>query len=282
MDAREGHAARSHGPKRCSRSDGTAGDGVRRLAAGRLDGAALLAISNAAGAHPRGPDGTRVGYVWPMPVGPDRGTIPVMTVEFASRALLTLFVVIDPLGLVPAFMALVGRQTPELQRAVARRAVLIAGAVLVVFTLVGGPFLAYLGVSVAALQIAGGILLFRIAMDMVFAQVRRETREEAAEARARDDVSVFPLAIPLIAGPGALASVLVLTAQPTFDPSFTAVVLGASVVVLFVAYLALRLASRVAALGGRTGVNVVTRVLGLVLAALAVQYVANGVTAVLR
>lgn len=197
-------------------------------------------------------------------------------VEFGVRALLTLFVVIDPVGLVPVFVTLAAGRSVHGQSTIARRAVLIAGGVLLSFSLVGGPLLAYLGISVAALQVAGGILLFRIAVDMVFAQVRRETPEEEAEARAKEDISVFPLAIPLIAGPGALASMLVLASEARGDPSLFAIVLGAAAVVLVGAYILLRLSNRLTRVLGQTGINVVTRILGLVLAALAVQYVADG------
>ena len=105
--------------------------------------------------------------------------------ELALRSLLTLFVVMDPVGLVPVFVSLAG-----------------------------GPLLAYLGISLFALRVAGGVLLFRIGVDMVYAQVRRETPEEEAEAREKEDISIFPLAIPMISGPGALASVLLLTELP--------------------------------------------------------------------
>lgn len=196
--------------------------------------------------------------------------------EFGTRALLTLFVVIDPAGLVPVFISLAGRRSPEVQASIARRAVLIAGAVLLTFAIAGGPLLAYLGISVFALRIAGGILLFRIAVDMVFAQFRRETPEEEAEARAKEDISVFPLAFPLISGPGALASVLILGAEANGEPQLFALVLCAAAVVLLVAYLFLRGSTRLARLLGQTGINVVTRVLGLILAALAVQYIADG------
>jgi multiple antibiotic resistance protein len=197
-------------------------------------------------------------------------------VDFGARALLTLFVVIDPAGLVPVFVSLAGRRSPQVQASIARRAVLIAGAVLLAFAIVGGPLLAYLGISVFALRIAGGILLFRIAVDMVFAQFRRETPEEEAEARLKEDISVFPLAIPLISGPGALASVLILGAEAKGDPQLFTLVLGSAAVVLFVAYIFLRGSTRLARLLGQTGINVVTRVLGLILAALAIQYVADG------
>jgi len=200
----------------------------------------------------------------------------LLALEFGARALLTLFVVIDPAGLVPVFISLAGTRTPQVQANIARRAVLIAGVVLLSFAVVGGPLLGYLGISVFALRVAGGILLFRIAMDMVFAQFRRETPEEEAEARAKEDISVFPLAIPLISGPGALASVLILGAEARGDPQLSALVLGAAAIVLFVAYLALRGSTRLAGILGQTGINVVTRVLGLILAALAVQYVVDG------
>ena len=199
-----------------------------------------------------------------------------VAIEFGARALLTLFVVIDPAGLVPVFTSLAGARSPHAQADIARRAVVIAGAVLLSFAVVGGPLLAYLGIGVFSLRIAGGILLFRIAMAMVFAQFWRETPEEEAEARAKEDISVFPLAIPLISGPGALASVLILGAEAHGDPRLFALVLGATAVVLFVAYLFLRAAAWLARLLGQTGINVVTRVLGLILAALAVQYVVDG------
>jgi multiple antibiotic resistance protein len=201
------------------------------------------------------------------------------TIDFGIRALLTLFVVVDPVGLVPVFVTLAGNRSPNAQAAIARRSVLIAGGVLLSFALLGEPVLAYLGISVAALRVAGGILLFRIAVDMVFAQFRRETPEEEAEARAKEDISVFPLAIPLIAGPGALASILILSSKARGEPSQFALVLGAAATVLLVAYLLLRASTRIGQVLGQTGINVVTRVLGLILAALAVQYVADGLVA---
>lgn len=199
-----------------------------------------------------------------------------MTVDAALQAFLTLFVVIDPVGLVPVFVALVGDRSVAAQRSTARRAILISAVLLAAFALIGGPLLAYLGISLAALQVAGGILLFRIAVDMVFAQYRRETTEEEVESQTREDVSVFPLAIPLIAGPGALASILVLTSEAHGDPVDMGLILAMAGLVLLVAWGLLRVSGRVATLLGRTGVNVITRILGVILAALAVQLVANG------
>lgn len=199
-----------------------------------------------------------------------------MTVDAALQAFLTLFVVIDPVGLVPVFVALVGDRSVAAQRSTARRAILISAVLLAAFALIGGPLLAYLGISLAALQVAGGILLFRIAVDMVFAQYRRETTEEEVESQTREDVSVFPLAIPLIAGPGALASILVLASEAHGNPVDMGLILAMAGLVLLVAWALLRISGRVAALLGRTGVNVITRILGVILAALAVQLVANG------
>jgi multiple antibiotic resistance protein len=199
-----------------------------------------------------------------------------VTVDAALQVFLTLFVVIDPVGLVPVFVALVGDRSEAAQRSTARRAILISAVLLAAFAIIGGPLLAYLGISLAALQVAGGILLFRIAVDMVFAQYRRETTEEEVESQTREDVSVFPLAIPLIAGPGALASILVLTSEAHGDPLEMGLVLVMAGLVLLVAWALLRVSGRVATLLGRTGVNVITRILGVILAALAVQLVANG------
>ena len=118
--------------------------------------------------------------------------------------------------------------------------------------------------------------MFVIARDMVFVKLERETEEEEREAHARDDITVFPLAIPLIAGPGALASVMILAGEARAEPLGIAIVLGMTAAVLFLVYLALRLSTLLARVLGQTGVNVVTRVLGVLLAALAVEYVASG------
>jgi len=194
----------------------------------------------------------------------------------AGKALLTLFVVMDPIGLAPVFIGLAGGRSREEQRHTAQRAVLVAGAVLFTFALVGPALLGYLGISLDAFRIAGGLLLFKIAVDMVFVHRERETDAEKAEASLRDDISVFPLAIPLIAGPGAMTSVMILTAEAGKLPGGVLVVLLAVAVVLALAYAALLASARLATMLGQTGVNVVTRVLGVLLTALAVQYVADG------
>jgi multiple antibiotic resistance protein len=203
--------------------------------------------------------------------------------ELTLRAFLTLLVVVDPVGIVPVYLGLVGDRPQAERTRVARRAVVVAGVVLFGFALGGDWLLARLGISIDAFRIAGGILLFRIAVGMVLAEPhQRETREEEEEARSRADVSVFPLAIPLIAGPGSMASLMILVGQAGSDPRRLVVVFAMTGVVLALTWLALRLAPPLGRLLGRTGVNVVTRVLGVLLAALAVQYVADGVRGLLR
>ena len=200
---------------------------------------------------------------------------------FAAQAFVTMFVIIDPPGLAPIFISVAGDRPPEAQRHLARKAILISAVVLAVFAAGGSALFEFLGVSLEAFSIAGGILLFKIAVDMVLAQRHRQTAEEEEESHHRDDVSVFPLAIPLITGPGAFATILVLVGQAGPDPERLGLLAAASAAVLLMAYASLRLAGLVSRFLGQTGINVVTRILGLILAALAVQYVANGVLALI-
>ena len=192
------------------------------------------------------------------------------------RTFLTMLVVIDPVGLVPMFLALAGARDPLDRRRIARRAVLTSGGILVAFALAGSWVLNRLQISLDAFRVAGGLLLFWIAVRMVFAEHERETKAEEAEAMNRQDISVFPLAIPIIAGPGALASVMILVGEAAAYPLGLVMVLAMTAVVLVLCHAALRLSEVIARILGQTGVNVSTRVLGLLLAALAVQYVADG------
>ncbi len=200
----------------------------------------------------------------------------------ALRSFLTLFVLLDPVGLAPLFLGLTSNRTPQERQRIAARAVGVAASLLLLFGVAGSWLLSTLGISLDAFRVAGGVLLFRIAVDMVFAHLERETEEEESEARVRRDISVFPLAIPLIAGPGALASLMILTGEARAFAWGVPMVLGVCVLVLGLVYVALRVASPVAGLLGQTGINVVTRVLGVLLAALATQYVADGIRGLLR
>jgi multiple antibiotic resistance protein len=199
----------------------------------------------------------------------------------ALKSFVTLFVVIDPVGLVPVFLSLAGSRPSGEQQRIARKAVLVSAGLVTAFGLGGGWLLRQLSISFDAFRVSGGLLLFLIAVDMVLAKHERETEEEAAEARSRADISVFPLAIPMISGPGTLASVMILAAEARAVEFGLGVVLATGAVVLLLCFVALRLAGPIGRLLGQTGVNVVTRVLGLLLAALAVQYVADGVRGLL-
>ncbi|HYW93541.1 MAG TPA: MarC family protein [Gammaproteobacteria bacterium] len=194
-----------------------------------------------------------------------------------------LFVVIDPLGTASIFAVLTRGMTVQQRRGVALRGVLIAAFILVVFGLIGRTLLQLLGIGMPAFRLAGGILLFMLAIDMVLARqsgLRGATPAERSEAIRRDDISVFPLAFPLLAGPGALTILLILMGSGPPGIRF-ALILGLLLLVLALTLAALILAPRLMRLLGETGTNVVDRLLGVILAALAMQFVIDGLRAVL-
>jgi multiple antibiotic resistance protein len=206
-----------------------------------------------------------------------------MLLNFAVAALLTLFVVVDPVGLVPTFLAVTEGLPRAARRSVAVRASLIAGAILIGAALIGDWLLSTLAISLAAFRIAGGLLLFSIASEMVFGvRMRREsqTAEQAVDEHARD-IAAFPLAIPLLAGPGAITAAVLLAGRADRNLLLIGVLIA---VVAFVAACCLAiflLAERIGGCLGRTGNIVLSRLLGVLLAALAVQYVVDGIRAIL-
>jgi multiple antibiotic resistance protein len=188
-------------------------------------------------------------------------------------------VVIDPIGMGPVFVGLTAGTDPARRRHLAVKGVALAAAVLLLFAVLGDPLLKALGIGFAAFRIAGGLLLFLLAVDMVLARpsgLRTTTASEAAEADARADISVFPLAVPLIAGPGAMTSVLLVMGRAGGDWAFKAAALGLLVAVLGLTLLSLLVAARMTRFLGVTGTNVAGRVMGIVLAALACQFVLDG------
>jgi len=196
-------------------------------------------------------------------------------------AFVTLFVIVDPVGTAVIFAGLTRNWKHRERREAAWRGSTIAAILLLVFALLGDPLMRALGVTLAAFHVAGGILLFLLAIDMVFARpsgIHAPTVPEQKEAQKRDDVAVFPLAFPLIAGPGALTSIVLLMSRATTTVS-AAGILGALAVVLALTLAALLQASRLARLLGVTGGNVVGRVLGVILAAIAAQFVLDGIAA---
>ena len=188
-------------------------------------------------------------------------------------AFVTLFVVIDPIGLLPIFAALTAGMDRAARRAIALRACGVAAALLAVFGLAGEALLGFIGISMPAFRIAGGILLFLTALDMLFER-RKERREGKADS-AHADPSVFPLAIPLIAGPGAIASMILLVG-PSSDAAHIASIYGVMLGVVVLVLLSFLLAAPFERLLGRIGIDVVTRLLGMLLAALSVQFVIDG------
>lgn len=199
-------------------------------------------------------------------------------IETFISALVTLAVIIDPPGCAPIFSSLTAGAAPAQRRAMAYRAVLVAAAILVGFAAVGEAFLSALGISLDAFRIAGGIMLFLIAADMVF-EKRTERRERRADELAQnhvEDVSVFPMAIPMIAGPGSIASIMLLTSEAS-GPAASAAVFVALAIVLGATLLALLMAGPLMRLVGHRVEAMITRLLGVILAALAAQFVIDGI-----
>ncbi|MGH8129240.1 MAG: MarC family protein [Steroidobacteraceae bacterium] len=188
------------------------------------------------------------------------------------------FVVVEPITLVPLFAAMTEGADESFRRRMALKAVVVAGLVLLLFAVGGASFLHVMGISMEAFRVAGGIMLFLIALEMVFARESgtRTTSKEQDEVRKRADISVFPLAFPFIAGPGALAIVLLTFGASRADVLLSAGLFGVVVLVLAITYLLMRLTPLVMRGMGVTGANVVNRLSGVVLAALAVQFVIDG------
>jgi multiple antibiotic resistance protein len=206
-----------------------------------------------------------------------------MPLDFFISAAVTLFVVVDPVGLVPSFVALTTGLPPTAQRQVAVRAAIIAGMILVGAALVGDWLLRQLGITLPAFRIAGGLLLFSIASEMVFGvRIERQskTAEQALEERVRN-IAAFPLAIPLTAGPGALAATVLLSGQAAFRPLYLATLLVVIAAIAATCLVAFLFASRIERALGITGSVLLSRLQGVLLAALAVQYVIDGVRALL-
>ena len=196
----------------------------------------------------------------------------------------TLFVVVDPIGLSPIFLSITHGLPLHVRRRLAWRACLIAGLILAGFALGGDWLLRQLGITISAFRIAGGLLLFATAFDMVLGwRIERETRtaEQALEEHVRN-IAAFPLAIPLMAGPGAITATVLLAGQAARDPLQLAILIGIIAAILAACGAVFLLASTIEKLLGTTGNVVVSRLFGVLLAALAVQYIVDGVRAVLR
>lgn len=219
--------------------------------------------------------------------------------DFLLNAFATLLVTIDPIGLAPLFLAVTRGASREMRRSIALRAALIATAILVAFALTGTAVLAFLGISLPAFRIAGGLLLFWIAFEMVFEKREKRKQATAEQALHHDRVeaaggpksaglpaedmrhlAVFPLAIPLIAGPGAISATILLASQAPSPVAYAALI-GIVVALIASCYVVFVAAERVDRYLGDTGRSVLTRLLGVLLSALAVQFVADGIKAIM-
>ncbi|HSZ67031.1 MAG TPA: MarC family protein [Xanthobacteraceae bacterium] len=206
-----------------------------------------------------------------------------MLLDFAISAFVTVFVVVDPIAMAPTFLAVTDGMPEDARKSVALRASVIAGIILTGTALVGERLLVLFGISLPAFRIAGGLLLFWIAAEMVFGVRSRhegEAAEQAMEERVRN-VAAFPLAIPLLAGPGAIAATVLLAGRAGGDWRLLGALVAVEVAVAASCLLTFRLAERISGFLGVTGNIVLSRLLGVLLAALAVQYVVDGIRAVI-
>ena len=192
-------------------------------------------------------------------------------------AFTTMFIIMDPPGLAPVFIALTQGMSAAQRRIIAIRACVVSAVLMLLFLALGEAVLGFIGISMDAFRIAGGVLLFLTALDMLFQKRQARREESAAEGQAEhhDDPSVFPLALPLIVGPGAITTIILLAGQAEVAADFAAIA-GVLLAVLTITLLAFLAAPWIERVLGKTGLNIVTRVLGMLLAALAVQFVLDG------
>jgi len=197
---------------------------------------------------------------------------------FTISAFVTFITIIDPVGLAPVVVGLTSHMSNEQRKTIITRSIVISAGIIAFFAVVGRFILDRLGISLYAFNIAGGVLLFLVAIDMLFGRPSgaRETKEEEDEAMTREDISVFPLAIPMIAGPGTIATTILYVGRAMFHPLELLAVSLSILCALFLAWLAMRGSSWLMQKVGRTGIMVVSRILGILLAALAIQFMLDG------
>ena len=199
-----------------------------------------------------------------------------LIVEF-FKIFLTFLILLDPLGNTPAFLSVAGNYEKKTQLHILKQAIFIAGGTLLVFALFGRFILNFFGITSGAFYIAGGVILFTIALDMIQSKPRaRHTPHSTLDPQESTMIAVFPLAIPLIAGPGMITTIMVYTASSAFSLTTFIMVIVALVVGLFIEYVVLRSATLLVKVIGTTGLFVLEKVMGLILAGMAVQFVYDG------
>lgn len=200
--------------------------------------------------------------------------------QFLQSALLTftsLLFIVDPIAALPAFLVITQQEDSHRRRRTALRACAAMSVLMVVFAAAGGLIFRAFGITLPAFRVAGGLILWMVAFDMLRAQrTTQESREEVAEGEAKEDVALTPLAIPVLAGPGAISTVMVLSSQAR-TAAESAIVYGAILMTALVSYITLSLGERLMGYLGQTGIRVLTRLMGLLLAAVATQFILTGV-----
>jgi multiple antibiotic resistance protein len=202
--------------------------------------------------------------------------------QYALITFTSVLAIVDPIAVIPTYLVITSGETPDERKATAFRACLAAGLLMMLFALAGEFILSTFGITLPAFRIAGGFILWLVAMDMLRGQrTTQETTAEVVEGQEKEDVSITPLAVPMLAGPGAISTVMVLSGQArgVFE---SAVVYVAIALTALACWMALRLGERLLDRIGRTGIRIVTRLMGLLLAAVAVQFVINGVSEAMK
>jgi len=197
--------------------------------------------------------------------------------EYSLLALSSLFVIVDPIAVTPAFLAMTAADTPEQRTRMARMACIVAGSLLLVFSVAGDLIFRFLGITLPAFQLAGSIILLLIALDMLRAQRSRvqETREETEAGSAKEDIAITPLAVPLLAGPGAISTVILLAGRAEDDWSKRIALAACIVAIFIITYAILAVSSKGARWLSPIALRITTRVMGLLLAAIAMQFLLN-------
>ncbi|MEM5788088.1 MAG: MarC family protein [Syntrophobacteraceae bacterium] len=193
------------------------------------------------------------------------------------KILVAVIVIVNPFGAIPAFVSLTGNQSARDRQGTARVTAIAVGIVLALACLLGESLLRFFGISMASFRVGGGILVMLLAVTMFNAQLSgsKHTPEEAEEAQEKNDVSVVPLAVPLLSGPGAISTIIIYIDQAP-DWTHNSVLIGICVLVALSVWITLRLAIPIGTALGKTGINILTRLMGLILAAIAVEIIASG------
>jgi multiple antibiotic resistance protein len=196
--------------------------------------------------------------------------------QFALVTLTSVLFIVDPIAVIPTYLVITQGETRDQRAGTARRACIAATIILIAFALGGSLIFEMFGITLEAFRIAGGLILWVVAMDMLHGERRtQESRPEIVEGQAKEDVAVTPLAMPMLAGPGAISTIMVLAGQARTMPQ-KLIVHGSIIITLFLSWIVLRVGERVVTRMGQTGIRVMTRIMGLLLAAIAVQFVITG------